>query len=830
MIDGNGSTCHPGLWLDKFARPPLKQEDKTKKPVQYQEIKQICDLNATAAWINSKPGDGAMLLKELFERRNKSLRELGANQYTFSAKTIGPFTLHLARASALENAGICLHPVYGFAYIPGTALKGMAHAFACEVWLPVQPDKQKACKQICEIFGWASSMPWMSALAKKYPVKAPAGESIGDIVFHDAWPLAWPKLICDIVNNHHPDYYAGKTGKDGQPMPPGDWENPNPVYFLAVAPGTEFDFPLSLRPAAALKNTRTGEESSEALPELAAQWLLGALVHRGAGAKTNVGYGRFDLQKPSASFPELKDVVQQTWEKATDIQNPDAPFREQIFTLELVTPAFLAGAGQEADDCDLRPATLRGHLRWWWRTMHAGYLDAATLKSLEDAIWGSSEEGGAIDIRLSRLVDLPAVLPVPGKVIGKNRQDQDVLRPDADFIQKNGLDRPESSSAKVTQGCLYLSYGMDEMPAGRMRERKRRQCLLPGLRWEVTITARNGFYHKLAAGSDEKPLIIPPGTVLKEASSALWLLCHFGALGSKGRHGFGSLSDSEEGSLESVKQSAHDFRAYCGMKRQLACLSSTPSIDLMLPPIQIDTFWTNYWFVLDQLGFSIQDFAQAKGHKRTWIKEALGLPRKIGVSDNDGTRDKVYRTEWDARARQKVVWLGQKHDFIDKRDAEHMRHASPVCINIRRNLQGHVIHITAFPSPFLPTLATSQKLLADFLKHLEDNLKKRVNDHKDKGQNSPYPSSGQVTPQVVLPKAGESVQAVLLEMRTKKGGWRAQHAATKIEGPVQNSADVPADKKVGDQLRMIVALVSGREIAFRYPTPADEARASKKRR
>ena len=64
--------------------------------------------------------------------------------------------------------------------------------------------------------------------------------------------------------------------------------------------------------------------------------------------------------------------------------------RDEVFaaTLELVTPAFLAGANQEADDCQLRTATLRGLLRWWWRTMHAGFVDVATLRRLETTVWG----------------------------------------------------------------------------------------------------------------------------------------------------------------------------------------------------------------------------------------------------------------------------------------------------------------------------------------------------------------------------------------------------------------------------------------------------------
>ena len=56
------------------------------------------------------------------------------------------------------------------------------------------------------------------------------------------WPEKWPGLLVDIVNNHHPTYYRGEG-------PPGDWDSPNPVYFLAVRPGTAFSFGLSKRGA-----------------------------------------------------------------------------------------------------------------------------------------------------------------------------------------------------------------------------------------------------------------------------------------------------------------------------------------------------------------------------------------------------------------------------------------------------------------------------------------------------------------------------------------------------------------------------------------------------
>ncbi|RMH34844.1 MAG: type III-B CRISPR module RAMP protein Cmr6 [Nitrospirae bacterium] len=78
---------------------------------------------------------------------------------------------------------------------------------------------------------------------------------------------------------------------------------------------------------------------------------------------------------------------------------------------------------------------------------------------------------------------------------------------------------------------------------------------------------------------------------------------------------------------------------------------------------------------------------------------------------------------------------------------------------------------------------------------------------------------------IELPKAGETVQAVLLEKRTKKGGWRAKHETSGLIGPIQNSHDVPPDKRPGDTLILLVASANEREMAFRYPTATDEHRA-----
>lgn len=89
------------------------------------------------------------------------------------------------------------------------------------------------------------------------------------------------------------------------------------------------------------------------------------------------------------------------------------------------------------------------------------------------------------------------------------------------------------------------------------------------------------------------------------------------------------------------------------------------------------------------------------------------------------------------------------------------------------------------------------------------------------------PSSAAPARPKVLPRPGERVAAQLLEERTKKGGWRAMHAPSGLSGPIQNSGDVPSNRKAGDTLELIVASATERGLDFRYPTPADEARAKR---
>ena len=211
---------HPGLELDKYARSwsAHLRPDKLSEHVQGPTIDRV------VARSQSAPAE--LNFTALTQRRDAMLDALHARFLV--AVTTGPLTLHLSRASALENAGICLHPLYGFVYLPGTGLKGMARAYAEIVWKPTQPA-ESAKQAILRVFGNESGEP------------EKARQRAGGVVFHDAWPVEWPLLQADIVNNHHRDYYSDK------PQPPGDWEAPNPVNFLSVRPKTAFSFAVSKR-------------------------------------------------------------------------------------------------------------------------------------------------------------------------------------------------------------------------------------------------------------------------------------------------------------------------------------------------------------------------------------------------------------------------------------------------------------------------------------------------------------------------------------------------------------------------------------------------------
>jgi CRISPR-associated protein Cmr6 len=644
---------HPGLQLDKLSVASNQRD-------QSAVLENVCDAAA----------DGK-LLAELLARRALQFDSLGTSAIQFDAVTSSPLTLHLGRASALENAGLCLHPIYGFAYLPGSGLKGMARAYAETVWAPANGNTADVWFKIERIFGWAAG----SEGGKRWRPTLPTsdGASTGSVVFHDAWPREWPQLFVDIVNNHHSRYYGGED-------PPGDWEDPVPVYFLAVKPGATFCFSLAAR----------CRMTDPADLRLAHDLLGGALAWLGAGAKTNAGYGCFRIVDKNTAGGAVPPKV------------PESLLSES-FELELITPAFLAGAGQSQEDCDLRPATLRGLLRWWWRTMHSGFVDLAKLRALEAAVWGSTETSGAVRTSIERETESSA-----------RQYDKRAVR------DEHRLGR--APDAKTTPGLSYHSFGMDDRRAGG---RSQRYFAPPGARWRITLTARRPAFQK--DKSDPKsPMTASPARAMEQARAALWLLCHFGGVGSKARKGFGSFEEPpalKQFTLSQCMKLAESFRSDCGLGAVSfnQSLADSPSLQQILPWEDMAVPWTDCFYALDQLGYAAQEFAKKYKHHRE--KKALGLPRNIGQPEQ-----------------------GQFNPYGPIGN----RHSSPVHYHLARSQNGtFVVRVAAFPAARLPDIASSQRLLRELLSHLRDSLRRRAEQYPD-GSSRP-PSSAPPRPQAPSP-------------------------------------------------------------------------------
>jgi CRISPR-associated protein Cmr6 len=552
LIDQVNTGFHSGLALDKHIDPPADAE--LQKPI----LQRVC-----SGLSDQK------LLDSLNQRRQQALSTTGP--IVWAGKTQGPLTLHLSRATALENAGIALHPLYGFAYLPGSGLKGLARGWTERVWLEAQPDRDAAVREIREVFGYAPNSERGKIWIPPEIVRDPHG-SAGGVAFHDAWPVKWPALFIDIVSVHHAEYY--REANEQKVPPPGDWEDPVPTTFLAVSPGTEFAFAVAPR-----------RSEHAALARRACEWLTAALADWGAGAKTAAGYGRI-----VANEAPRQPVV--------------SPQRTRFeCTLQLVTPAFLAGAFQKAEDCDLRGATLRGQLRWWWRTMHAGHLDPRLLRRLESAIWGTAGEGSAVQLAI---------------VAQENRA-------------------PQTFRERATSPLGYLAYGMQAQPPERRDPRNTKPA---GSAWDLVLTARTGQFRRDPKSKDPDSTV-SPDAVLRQACAALWLMTRYGGVGAKGRKGFGSLFDVP---VDGVTTLDHCTRLGASLRRELGLAAGNP--DFRAPclermrPSEIKLRQPEPYPALADIATAYRDFIKPRD---VGERSPLGLPRAGNRVDMGAPAGRVTR-------------------------------------------------------------------------------------------------------------------------------------------------------------------------------------------
>ena len=160
------------------------------------------------------------------------------------------------------------------------------------------------------------------------------------------------------------------------------------------------------------------------------------------------------------------------------------------FHCEVITPMFLAGADGQTPE--LRAPSIKGAMRFWWRAMNGhlveeknGKWDYSTLKKEEGKIFGDTKKRSSFNI----------------------------------VVEEVSLMEEFEFDTEFSKEIQYFQYSLVH--------HNERKGIKPGFRFSIQISA---FKYE----------------VLKEVVYILWILSHYGGLGTRVRRGAGAFSIEAE--------------------------------------------------------------------------------------------------------------------------------------------------------------------------------------------------------------------------------------------------------------------------------------------
>jgi CRISPR-associated protein Cmr6 len=235
------------------------------------------------------------------------------------------------------GVGLTLHRTWGTPIIAGSSLKGLAASHAEIVYGPDpggEPDPLRVPYRGILREGNRIVQGPGEVLRRIFGapvVDGPGGDRAGaqsavrgEIIFHDAWwvPETSPTLplVRDVLTVHQRSYY-GQRGDSKTGTWPNDYDEPNPVSFLAVAPGACFMVAITWAPAFGAP-----PGAGAALLQRAREHLEEALLEWGVGGKTAAGYGRFERRREGATPGSPEATVERPeWHVVKVQYNPGPP-------------------------------------------------------------------------------------------------------------------------------------------------------------------------------------------------------------------------------------------------------------------------------------------------------------------------------------------------------------------------------------------------------------------------------------------------------------------------------------------------------------------------
>jgi CRISPR-associated protein Cmr6 len=232
-------------------------------------------------------GQDPTLTAQVAARRRHALTQLGARGQAVARLRAVPqwrLIMGLGERANAHEIGLMLHGSYGWPIMRGSSVKGLAAAWAATTG--ASDDRLRA------VFGAPRPRHPATATATANDdddtlaggtmdgtvgggvgaagAAAPA-VGCGGVRFLDAIPLDPVRVVVDVLNPHVKPYYDDTTHQ----VPPAEYHNPVPVFFLTVTATFAVDL--------------YGPDRD--LVEQAADWVIAAGDELGAGAKTAAGYG-----------------------------------------------------------------------------------------------------------------------------------------------------------------------------------------------------------------------------------------------------------------------------------------------------------------------------------------------------------------------------------------------------------------------------------------------------------------------------------------------------------------------------------------------------------
>ena len=283
----------------------------------------------------------------------------------------------------------------------------------------------------------------------------------------------------------------------------------------------------------------------------------------------------------------------------SELEKPD---RKLSIRVELVTPQF--GGGAEARKADanqwLRPASVRGALRFWWRALFGG-----TYRSIQEMYCAESEifGGAAIGKEQSKAGKVSVIVRVSGEA---------ALDSWAEYQRRDGkrMGIEQRTHPKVTSSALSIAY----FPAN---ENKKEQLpaakLVSPLAWAELI-----IYDQSIFGPHQQRLSLKHWQQVEEAMRAYVL---FGGSGSRTRRGAGAISlsspeDAQHLGIPDTTDAIKEWlRQYLRAGQEHDCFLLSRCQEVYITPEHYDTGQQAQEALLKMW----REFRQQRPHPSSWF-------------------------------------------------------------------------------------------------------------------------------------------------------------------------------------------------------------------